>query len=324
MATNAAFEPYEYRKEGEIVGIDVDIANAIADILDMELVIEDMEFDSIITAVQSGKADIGVAGMTVTEERKKNIDFTESYVTSKQVVLVRNGNSANDISFKERIQNNFIEEDRWTYIVDGLGTTLLITVFAVAIGIALGFIIAILRVTCDKTGKCKILNWILKAYLTIIRGTPAMVQLLIIYYVIFSSTNVSKILVAVITFGLNSSAYVAEIIRSGINSIDPGQFEASRSIGFNYSQTMWNFILPQAIRNVLPALGNEVIVLIKETAISGYIGIVDLTRGGDYIRSRTYDAFTPLIAIALVYLIIVMILTKLVSIMERRLNNDRK
>ena len=313
-----------YRKEGEIVGIDVDIANAIADILDMELVIEDMEFDSIITAVQSGKADIGVAGMTVTEERKKNIDFTESYVTSKQVVLVRNGNSANDISFKERIQNNFIEEDRWTYIVDGLGTTLLITVFAVAIGIALGFIIAILRVTCDKTGKCKILNWILKAYLTIIRGTPAMVQLLIIYYVIFSSTNVSKILVAVITFGLNSSAYVAEIIRSGINSIDPGQFEASRSIGFNYSQTMWNFILPQAIRNVLPALGNEVIVLIKETAISGYIGIVDLTRGGDYIRSRTYDAFTPLIAIALVYLIIVMILTKLVSIMERRLNNDRK
>ena len=193
MATNAAFEPYEYRKEGEIVGIDVDIANAIADILDMELVIEDMEFDSIITAVQSGKADIGVAGMTVTEERKKNIDFTESYVTSKQVVLVRNGNSANDISFKERIQNNFIEEDRWTYIVDGLGTTLLITVFAVAIGIALGFIIAILRVTCDKTGKCKILNWILKAYLTIIRGTPAMVQLLIIYYVIFSSTNVSKI-----------------------------------------------------------------------------------------------------------------------------------
>ena len=225
---------------------------------------------------------------------------------------------------KERIQNNFIEEDRWTYIVDGLGTTLLITVFAVAIGIALGFIIAILRVTCDKTGKCKILNWILKAYLTIIRGTPAMVQLLIIYYVIFSSTNVSKILVSVITFGLNSSAYVAEIIRSGINSIDQGQFEASRSIGFNYSQTMWNFILPQAIRNVLPALGNEVIVLIKETAISGYIGIVDLTRGGDYIRSRTYDAFTPLIAIALVYLIIVMILTKLVSIMERRLNNDRK
>ena len=324
MATNAAFEPYEYRKEGEIVGIDVDIANAIADILDMELVIEDMEFDSIITAVQSGKADNGVAGMTDTEEIKKNIDFTESYVTSKQVVLVRNGNSANDISFKERIQNNFIEEDRWTYIVDGLGTTLLITVFAVAIGIALGFIIAILRVTCDKTGKCKILNWILKAYLTIIRGTPAMVQLLIIYYVIFSSTNVSKILVAVITFGLNSSAYVAEIIRSGINSIDPGQFEASRSIGFNYSQTMWNFILPQAIRNVLPALGNEVIVLIKETAISGYIGIVDLTRGGDYIRSRTYDAFTPLIAIALVYLIIVMILTKLVSIMERRLNNDRK
>ena len=176
----------------------------------------------------------------------------------------------------------------------------------------------------DKTGKLKLLNLLLKAYLTIIRGTPAMIQLLIIYYVIFASSDISKVLVAIIAFGLNSSAYIAEIVRSGIMSIDEGQFEAGRSLGFSYSQTMTNFILPQAIKNVLPALGNEFIVLIKETSISGYIGIMDLTRGGDLIRSRTYDAFLPLIAVALVYLVIVVVLTSLLSKLEKRLKNDGK
>jgi len=170
----------------------------------------------------------------------------------------------------------------------------------------------------------KLLNLILKAYLTIIRGTPTMVQLLIIYYVIFASTNVDKVFVAVIAFGLNSSAYIAEIVRSGIMSVDAGQFEAGRSLGFNYAQTMRYFILPQAFKNVLPALCNEFIVLIKETSISGYIGIMDLTRGGDYIRSRTYEAFMPLIAVALVYLVIVVVLTSLVSRLEKRLKNNEK
>jgi ABC-type amino acid transport system permease subunit len=151
-----------------------------------------------------------------------------------------------------------------------------------------------------------------------------MVQLLIIYYVIFASTDINKILVAVIAFGLNSSAYIAEIVRGGIMSIDEGQFEAGRSLGFTYSQTMFYFILPQAFKNVLPALCNEFIVLIKETSISGYIGIMDLTRGGDYIRSRTYEAFLPLIAVALVYLVIVVVLTWLVSKLEKRLKNDEK
>lgn len=168
------------------------------------------------------------------------------------------------------------------------------------------------------------LNWILRAYLTVIRGTPAMIQLLIIYYVIFASSDINKVVVAVIAFGVNSSAYIAEIVRSGINSIDEGQLEAGRSLGFTYAQSMWYFILPQAFKNVLPPLANEFIVLIKETSISGYIGIVDLTRGGDYIRSRTYEAFLPLIAVALVYLIIVMILTWLVGKMERRLKRNER
>ena len=160
--------------------------------------------------------------------------------------------------------------------------------------------------------------------MTVIRGTPALIQLLIIYYVIFTSPNVSKIFVACISFGLNSSAYIAEIVRSGIMSVDSGQFEAGRSLGFNHAQTMLYFILPQAFKNILPALGNEFIVLVKETSIAGYIGIEELTKGGDIIRSLTYEAFLPLIAVALIYLVIVMFLTSLVSKLERRLKTDGK
>ncbi|MBQ9982167.1 MAG: ABC transporter substrate-binding protein/permease [Oscillospiraceae bacterium] len=324
VATNATFEPYEYMEGGEIVGIDIDIARAICDILGMNLKIEDIEFDSIISAVQSGKSDIGLSGMTVTEDRLKSIDFTQSYTTATQVVIVNTGSSNEKLSFKDKFHNNFIVDSRWKNITNGLLVTLQISFFAVLIGVVLGFVIAIMRSTCDKTGKYKILNLILKAYLTIIRGTPTMVQLLIIYYVIFASTDINKVLVAVIAFGLNSSAYIAEIVRGGIMAVDEGQFEAGRSLGFNYNQTMWYFILPQAFRTVLPSLCNEFIVLIKETSISGYIGIMDLTRGGDYIRSRTYEAFMPLVAVALVYLILVVVLTWLVSKLEKRLKNDGK
>lgn len=325
VATNAAFEPYEYVESGKIVGIDIDISQAIADGLGMELKIEEMEFDSIISAVSSGKAQLGVSGMTVTEERLQNINFTTPYTTAKQVIIVRNGISdSTALVSVEKFKNDFIVESRWQYIAKGLVTTLQISLFASMIGIVLGFLIAVARVSCDKTGKFKLLNLLLRGYLTIIRGTPAMIQLLIIYYVIFATSAVDKVLVAIIAFGLNSSAYIAEIVRSGIMSIDEGQFEAGRSLGFSYSQTMTNFILPQAIKNVLPALGNEFIVLIKETSISGYIGIMDLTRGGDLIRSRTYDAFLPLIAVALVYLVIVVVLTSLLSKLEKRLKNDGK
>lgn len=325
MATNAAFEPYEYVQDGVIVGIDADIAQAIADILGKELVIQDMEFDSIITAVHSGKADFGAAGMTVTEDRLKNINFSDSYTTAKQVILVRNGNAAGGgFITKEKFKANFVDDNRWQYITKGLFTTLRISFFAVIIGVILGFLIAIIRFTCDKNGKGKIINSICKFYITIIRGTPAMIQLLIIYYVVFASSNIDAVTVATIAFGLNSSAYLAEIVRAGISSIDNGQFEAGRSMGFSYVQTMRYFILPQAVRNVLPALGNEFIVLLKETSISGYIGIRDLTRGGDLIRSRTYDAFMPLIAVALIYLFMVIILEKCVGQLERRLKNDGK
>lgn len=223
---------------------------------------------------------------------------------------------------KSSFISNFIDDNRWRYITDGLKITLLVTVFAVLIGVVLGFLIAIVHTTHDKTGKLKILNAICKVYLTVIRGTPVVVQLMIIYFIIFGSVDISKVVVAIVAFGINSGAYVAEIFRSGIMSIDNGQFEAGRSLGFNYAQTMMYIVMPQAFKNVLPTLCNEFISLLKETSVSGYIALQDLTKGGDIIRSRTYDAFMPLIAVALIYLAMVMIFTKLVSLLERRLRNS--
>ncbi|MBC5742270.1 amino acid ABC transporter permease [Lachnospiraceae bacterium MD308] len=225
--------------------------------------------------------------------------------------------------FQRKFVNNFITSDRWQYIADGLITTLQVTFFAVIIGIIIGFLVAVVRSTYDKTGKLKILNALCKLYLTVIRGTPVVVQLLIIYFVIFGDVrDVSKIVVAVMAFGLNSGAYVAEIFRSGIMSVDSGQFEAGRSLGFNYVQTMRYIIMPQAFKNVLPALCNEFIVLLKETSVSGYIALQDLTKGGDIIRSRTYDALMPLLAVAIIYLTMVIIFTKFVEILERRLRSS--
>ena len=220
--------------------------------------------------------------------------------------------------FKARFIMNFIKDDRWHYIADGLKVTLIVTFCAVLIGVVLGFLLAIVRSTYDKTGKLKLLNLICQIYITVIR----VVQLLIIYFVIFASVDVSKTIVAILAFGMNSSAYVAEIFRSGIMAVDNGQFEAGRSLGFNYRQTMIYIIMPQAFKNVLPALGNEFIVLLKETSVAGYIALQDLTKGGDIIRSRTYDALMPLMAVAIIYLVMVMIFSKLVSMLERRLRNS--
>ena len=224
----------------------------------------------------------------------------------------------------EKFYNNFVAEDRWLFLLQGLGNTLLITVFAVMVGVVLGFLIAIIRATHDKNGNLKFLNLICKIYLTVIRGTPVLVQILIIYYVIFAAVDINKIIVGVIGFGLNSAAYVAEIVRSGIMSVDAGQFEAGRSLGFNYVSTMRYIVMPQAFKNILPALANEFIVLLNETSISGYIGLMDLTRGGDIIRSVTYDAFMPLIAVALIYLVIVMALTAGVNKLEERLRTSER
>ena len=240
-------------------------------------------------------------------------------------------------TFTERVQFNLIADNRYLYLVEGLKNTLKITIGAVLLGVVIGFIIGMIRSTYDmtknpdgsknKTTFTGTILWILdkmcKIYLTVIRGTPVIVQLLILTYVILISVY-NKVLIAVLAFGINSGAYVAEIFRSGIMSVDKGQIEAGRSLGFNYFQTMFYIVMPQAFKNVLPALFNEMIVLLKETAVVGYIALQDLTKGGDIIRSRTYDAFFPLILVAVIYLIIVMIMTALVNRLERRLRSNER
>lgn len=226
---------------------------------------------------------------------------------------------------------NFIDDNRWRYLVRGLGVTLQITVCALVLGICIGIIVAIIRSTHDNTADSmrpgngrlllKLMNAVCKVYLTVIRGIPVVVQLLIAYFIVFVWSN-NGILVGTLAFGINSGAYVAEIFRSGIMSIDKGQMEAGRSLGFNYVQTMRHIIVPQAFKNVLPALLNELIALMKETAVVGYIGVQDLTKGADIIRGRTFSAFMPLFAAALIYLLLVMFFSWLVGKLERRLRTS--
>ena len=226
---------------------------------------------------------------------------------------------------------NFITKNRWRMLLNGLGTTLLITLFSCLMGIAIGVVVSIVRSTWDKAGAdmrpgfsrglLRVLNRIAVIYLTVIRGTPVVIQLMIAYYVIFAFSS-NGVLVATLAFGLNSGAYVAEIFRGGIMSIDKGQFEAGRSLGFNYVQTMAYIVVPQVIKNVLPALANEFISLLKETSVAGYVPVSDLTYAGNRIRGVTFSPFMPLIAVALIYLVLVMFFTKLVSLLERRLRNS--
>lgn len=444
MSTEAGFAPYEYYSNGEIVGVDVDIARKVAERLNKKLVIKDIAFDSIISEVKTGKSDFGAAGISYTEERAEEVDFTINYSESKQIVIVNknstiynledinnkkiavqlgsvadgyltenypsvilvrekkflaaiqdlkdnkvdavvmddlparelvtdnmrildselvtdsygmivkkgntellnvmnevinelkdsgeidsyilyhmgiNDNDTSKNTIFNRIYKSVIYDGRYKYILEGLKNTLLIAICAVIIGIFLGTIAAVSRNVYENTNHLKLLNLISKAYVTVIRGTPSTLQLMIIYYVIFKQTNINIVLVGALAFGINSGAYVAEIIRAGISSVNKGQWEAGYSLGLNYYQVMKNIIFPQAIKNILPALGNEFITLVKETSIGAYIGIVELTKASDIIASRTYDYFFPLILIAIIYLIITLFLSKLINTMEKRLNN---
>ena len=223
---------------------------------------------------------------------------------------------------------NFVDKNRWKLLLNGLGNTLLISLLACLIGIVLGALIAIVRTSWDNTGRDRpkgfargvmaVLNRICVLYTTVIRGTPVVIQLLIMYYVIFASSS-NGLMVATMAFGLNSGAYVSEIVRGGILSVEKGQMEAGRSLGLNYVQTMWFVIAPQVLKTVLPTLANEFISLLKETSVAGYVAVADLTFAGNRIRGVTYSAFMPLIAVALIYLLLVVFLTHLVGKLERRL-----
>ena len=230
-------------------------------------------------------------------------------------------------SLKMGFYQTFILEDNYQYFVKGLGTTLTVTIFALIIGVIIGILVAIIRSAHDQQPErkkglpLKILNGICKVYLTVIRGTPMMVQLLIMWFIVMKNSQ-NGVLVASLSFGINSGAYVSEIVRAGILAVDKGQTEAGRSLGLSKAQTMIYIVIPQAIKNVLPPIGNEFIVLLKETAIVGYVSLTDLTRAANQITSRTYEAFMPLIGAAVIYFTVIKILTILLDKLERRLRKS--
>ncbi len=476
MATAATFPPYEFLRGQKVVGIDVELCQAIAQKLGKRFQVEDMDFDLVLSSVISRKADCAAASITVTDDRKKNVAFSIPYVKTGIVVVSRKGEpyagldqlkgrkigvqsgTTSDAFVRDVLKqeperfnsppeacaamlagrcafviadvnpaqicvkndgrlvlsdyltseeyaiavakgntnllatvNAVIREvqadgrlDRWIaayteeceksilselvagaeteeddepalvadataalkrmwrsiaddfylcfmkrsadgsyrgeYLVKGLGVTIEVALAAIVLGLFIGFLVAVIRSSHDKYGYFGFLNGVAKAYLAIIRGTPMVVQLLITYYIILRSVD-SKVLIAILAFGINSGAYQAEIIRAGIVSIDPGQMEAGRALGLSYWKTMIRIILPQAVRNVLPALGNEFIVLMKDTSIVGYIALIDLAKGGDIIRSQTYSVYLPYLAVAAIYLILVMSFTWLLGRLERYLRN---
>ena len=263
------------------------------------------------------------AAMDALKSERVTRDIVNSYIFSEEASWWNR--------MKADFRLNFIEDNRWHFLTDGLVNTLKITFVALLIGIFLGVLVALVRTTYDKNyvairsrslrALLKVANSVCNVYLTVIRGTPAVVQLMIMYYIVFASSR-NGVMIAMISFGINSGAYVAEIIRGGIMSIDNGQTEAGRSLGFSYPMTMIFIVIPQAFKNVLPALANEFIVLLKETSVAGYVAVEELTKGGDIIRGTTYSPFMPLIAVALIYLVMVVFFTKLVAILERRLRNS--
>lgn len=457
VGTNAEFPPFEYiGDDGEPDGFDMAVIKAIGEAEGFDVKITNMEFKSLIASLSTGSLDAVIAGMTVTEERQQSVDFSDSYYTATQcivipkdsditsladlngkkvavqegttgdilctpaedndvitdentevqrfkkgtdaVVALNNGgvdavvidknpaenfvaNNAdtltmieddtsteeyaiavgkgntellekinsglakikedgtfdalvaeyiegNDAESSETQERTFLENLKYVFVdtngyqlmLNGLGVTIGISFAAGVLGIALGFVLALMKLTETRKKRKTVLSRIAGAYIDIIRGTPAMVQLLIMFMVIFRSRYAP--VAAILSFGMNSGAYVAENIRAGILAVDVGQMEGGRSLGFTYGETMRYIILPQAIKNVIPALGNEMITLVKETSIVGYVAIVDLTKAGDFIVSRTYQAFLPLIAVAIVYYIIVKIMTKILAVIERRLRQS--
>ena len=322
---------------GKHVGFDVELVEGFAARKGYNLKISIIEFPSLIAALSSGKADIIADGMAVTAERQKRVAFSDSYNMFKTAVLVLNKNlyqaeatepaeqeSSQEASIvkntvfrniAESFHSNIIQENRYLLIIDGLKTTVLISILATLFGTLLGGIICFMRMSRNK-----ILLLISKIYISILRGTPVLVVLMIIFYVVFASVDIDPVLVAVIAFGLNFAAYVSEMFRTGIEGVDRGQTEAGIAIGFTRVKTFIYIVLPQAVRRILPVYKGEMISLVKMTSIVGYIAVQDLTKASDIIRSRTFDAFFPLIMVAVLYFLISWLLMFLLGYIERKRN----
>ena len=335
LGTATTNEPFSFVDGSQnIVGFDVEIARRVAQKIDKKLEILNMDFGAMIPALISGKVDMIAAGITITHERAKKILFSEYYTsgmaalvrdeTSKlsgsgQVILV-NKSAAGPVAFVSFFKNiansfnsNIIQENRYLLILDGLETTVLISVLATVFGSLLGALICFMRMS-----KNALLNLPARIYISILRGTPVLVLLMLIFYVVFASVNINPLLVAVIAFGMNFAAYVAEIFRTGIEGVDKGQTEAGIALGFTKVTTFLNIVLPQTVRRILPIYKGEFISLVKMTSIVGYIAVQDLTKASDIIRSRTFDAFFPLVMVAILYFLISWVLMQSLECLERK------
>jgi len=318
--------PFAAMKNNEVTGFNVEMIHRFAAFLGKEIRLDDMEFGSLIPALASGKIDAIGMTLMITEERKTKIDFSDPYyeigmnafalkknIAAYQETLNKNSQKVSLWqSIKDGIQNNLIQEKRYLIIWDGFKITVLISILSTVFGTLLGGLVCFLRMS-----KNPFLNIPAKIYIGILRGTPVLVVLMIIFYVVFASVNISPVFVATIAFGLNFAAYAAEIFRNGIETIDKGQIEASIAMGFNKVRTFLLIVLPQAIRRILPVYKGEFITLVKMTSIVGYIAVQDLTKASDIIRSRTFDAFFPLILIAILYFVIAWVLTQSLDYLEK-------
>lgn len=314
LATSAILEPFEFHKDGLVTGLSIDLIEKYCMDRGYALEVEDIEFGGIVAALASGKYDMATASITPTEERKKSIKFSDIYLRNNIVMAIKGDDVTDEKSFLETIKDslyrNFIEENRYELIIDGILTTLEITIFSAILGTLLAFGICIFR-RSDST----LADTICKGYVKLFQGTPIIVVLMVFFYVVFSKSKISGVVVAIIAFSLNEAAYISEMMRSGIESVDKGQREAALTLGFSERQAFYNYIFPQAISKIIPVYKGEIIALLKGTSVVGYIAVQDLTKMGDIIRSRTYEAFFPLIVIAIIYFLLSWILARFIEIL---------
>jgi polar amino acid transport system substrate-binding protein len=315
--------PYAIIKDNELIGSDIELVERFGAYLGKEIVYSDMEFGNLIAAVSTKKIDMIASTLMITEERQKQIDFSNPYYELKACAFGADDTDNTSVPFFQGIAdsfyNNIIQEKRYLLILDGLKTTGIISVCSIVFGTLLGALVCLMRMAKKQVPKV-----IAKAYISLLRGLPVLVLLMVIFYIVFGKSSINPVLVAVLAFGMNFAAYVAEMFRAAINSIDKGQTEAGIAGGFTKAQTFYYIVMPQAVRQVLPVYKGELISLVKMTSVVGYIAVQDLTKASDIIRSRTFDAFFPLIMTAVLYFAISALIIMLLNAVERRTDPKRK